>query len=297
MSINRISLYHLESLVWIARLGTFAAAAERLNTTQPAISARISELEERLSAKLFRRNGRTMALTPAGRELVREYTPIWDQLQAALLRSAGFDQIRGIVRIGSGEIAAATCLPQFVANMKRRWHDLTFEIDIQLTAQLIQSLVAGKIDIAFAASLVVHPALVATPIGPVELIWVAAADVANRLEQAQDDEGFPLWSLPSHSPIYEIMRSAVERLPVRRRAINYCNNVRAIVDIVSQGDGFALLPAPMIRPQLDDDSLRRVFADIPVQPIIFHVVSRAAESDAVVHEVLHHARSIRLSDT
>ncbi|MBW9064984.1 LysR family transcriptional regulator [Rhizobium herbae] len=150
--------YHLESLVWIARLGTFAAAAERLNTTQPAISARISELEKRLSATLFRRNGRTMALTPAGRELVREYTPIWDQLQAALLRSAGFDQIRGIVRIGSGEIAAATCLPQFVANMKRRWDDLTFEIDIQLTAQLIQSLVAGKIDIAFAASLV-GPAL------------------------------------------------------------------------------------------------------------------------------------------
>ena len=30
MSINRVSLYHLETLLWIDRLGTFSAAAERL---------------------------------------------------------------------------------------------------------------------------------------------------------------------------------------------------------------------------------------------------------------------------
>ena len=33
MSISRVSLYHLETLLWIDRLGTFSAAAERLNTT------------------------------------------------------------------------------------------------------------------------------------------------------------------------------------------------------------------------------------------------------------------------
>src|SRR3546814_18720347 len=59
MSINRIAFYHLETLLWIARLGTFAAAAERLNTTQPAISARVGELENHLGTVLFRREGRT----------------------------------------------------------------------------------------------------------------------------------------------------------------------------------------------------------------------------------------------
>ena len=61
MSINRIAFYHLETLLWIARLGTFAAAAARLNTTQPAISARVRELESHLGTALFRREGRTMA--------------------------------------------------------------------------------------------------------------------------------------------------------------------------------------------------------------------------------------------
>ena len=75
MSISRIALYHLETLLWIARLGTFGAAAERLNTTQPAISARVRELENLVGKQLFRREGRTMTLTPAGRQLVRESEP------------------------------------------------------------------------------------------------------------------------------------------------------------------------------------------------------------------------------
>ncbi|MCA1495071.1 LysR family transcriptional regulator, partial [Ensifer sp. NBAIM29] len=195
MSINRISLYHLETLIWIARLGTFAAAAEKLNTTQPGISARISELEERLGAKLFQRNGRLANLTPAGRQLVREYVPIWEQLQATLLRSANFDQIRGVVRVGAGEIAAATCLPLFVAEMQERWPDLTFEIEIELTAQMIQALLSGKIDLAFAAGSVAHPALRATPIGAAELLWVASPSVAKRMEEGGPDAIFSLWSL------------------------------------------------------------------------------------------------------
>lgn len=58
---RRLSLYHLETLLWISRLGTFAAAAERLNTTQPAISARVRELESRLGYAIFQRAGRAMA--------------------------------------------------------------------------------------------------------------------------------------------------------------------------------------------------------------------------------------------
>src|SRR5690606_36928179 len=72
MSINRVSLYHLETLLWIDRLGTFSAAAERLNTTQPTVSARMRELEQRLGTALFRREGRAMSLTAAGRKLVRD---------------------------------------------------------------------------------------------------------------------------------------------------------------------------------------------------------------------------------
>jgi DNA-binding transcriptional LysR family regulator len=293
MSINRISLYHLETLLWIARLGTFAAAAEKLNTTQPAISARVSELEERLGAKLFQRNGRAANLTPAGRQLVREYRPIWEQLQETLLRSAGFDQIRGIVRVCAGEIAAATCLPRFVAETKDRWPDLTFEIEIELTAPMIQALLNGRIDLAFAAGLVAHPALTATPIGAAELLWVASPPVAKQMEE-ESDAVFSLWSLPSHSPIYQIMKDALDEIPVKKHVINLCSNVRMIIDIVTIGNGFALIPKSMVRSQLENGSLVQIMAGWQVEPIMFHVVARAAEGDPVVNEIVRYASGITL---
>ncbi|EJL24081.1 LysR family transcriptional regulator, partial [Novosphingobium sp. AP12] len=72
---KRIALFHLETLMWIDRLGTFAAAAQRLNTTQPAISARVREIEEQLGVALFQREGRRMVLSARGRRLVQASEP------------------------------------------------------------------------------------------------------------------------------------------------------------------------------------------------------------------------------
>jgi DNA-binding transcriptional LysR family regulator len=292
MSINRISLYHLETLIWIERLGTFAAAAEHLNTTQPAISARISELESRLGTKLFQRNGRLMTLTPAARSLMREYQPLWEQLQGLFLRSAGFDHYKGVVRIGAGEIAAATCLPNFVASMKRQWHDLSWEIEIQLTAQLIQGLLAGKIDLAFAAGPIAHPALVAMPIGSVEMIWVASPAFAEKMSGPDAEASFSAWSLPSHSPIYQMMRSSLSGLFKRQPSMSLCNNVRMIIDIITAGDGFSLMPRSMIRRELDERSLVEIMPDRRLAPLVFNVVARSGEGDPIVQEMLRQAQDI-----
>ena len=51
----RLNLVNAETLCWIARLGTFTAAAERLFTTQSAVSARMRELEQSLG--IFFLNG------------------------------------------------------------------------------------------------------------------------------------------------------------------------------------------------------------------------------------------------
>ncbi|WP_085026350.1 LysR family transcriptional regulator [Ensifer aridi] len=295
MSINRISLYHFETLIWIARLGTFAAAADKLNTTQPAISARMSELEERLGAKLFRKVGRSSKMTPAGRELVREYLPIFEQLQGALLRSAGSDHMRGVVHVAAGEIAAATCLPGFIAQMKDQWPDLAFEIEIELTAQMIEALLSGKVDLAFAAGMVGHPALLATPIGTVELLWVASPNVAREMDEGIIDRPLSLWSLPSHSPIYHLMKEGLAGLLIPQRAINLCNNVRTMIEIVTMGNGFSLLPRSMVARELEVGSLVSVMSDRRVEPITFHVVSRVGESDPVVKAILRCASAIELS--
>jgi DNA-binding transcriptional LysR family regulator len=58
----------LEALYWIVRLGSFHAAARHLKTSQPAISARIREMEQQLGVTLFDRSGRKVRPTPKGHE-------------------------------------------------------------------------------------------------------------------------------------------------------------------------------------------------------------------------------------
>src|SRR3546814_17866011 len=100
MSINRIAFYHLETLLWIARLGTFAAAAERLNMTQPAISVRGRELENHLGTVFFRREGRSLPLTPVGRALVRDTEPPWARFQGVLIVCGDIARTHWVVLIG-----------------------------------------------------------------------------------------------------------------------------------------------------------------------------------------------------
>ena len=65
-----IDLRNIETFFWVATLGGFRAAAEKLSATQPAISQRIASLESDLGVKLFERDVRGISLTAKGRELL-----------------------------------------------------------------------------------------------------------------------------------------------------------------------------------------------------------------------------------
>ena len=293
MSINRIAIYHLETLLWIARIGTFSAAAERLNTTQPAVSARMRELEQRLGSSLFRRDGRGMSLTPAGRKLVRDCEPLLRDMERALLGSGGFAEASGVVRIGAGEIAAASCLPPFVAALKEEMPGVGLEIEIDLTANLIQQLLTGRTDMAFAAGPVAHPALMSRPIGKVALVWLASPAVAAAF--GAGDEAVPVWSLASHSPIHGRMRDAIDASRIAPRSLNLCNNARMMIDIVLAGGGVGIFPEPMVRGEVARGALVELAGMPPPAPVEFHVAMRVADTEPVLVRIFEQAARLRIA--
>lgn len=294
MSINRISIYHLETLLWIERLGTFSAAAERLNTTQPAVSARMRELEQRVGATLFRRDGRGMALTPAGRKLVRDCAPLLRDMEQALLGSGGFGEASGVVRIGAGEIAAASCLPPFVAGLKADMPNVGLEIEIDLTANLIQQLLTGRTDLAFAAGPIAHPALKTSPIGEVKLVWLASPAVAAAF--AGGGAMLPVWSLASHSPIHGRMREAIAASRIAQKSLNLCNNARTMIDIARAGGGIGIFPRPMVRHEVESGALVEIAAMPALAPVEFNVAMRVADTEPVLTQIFDRAAQLDLAE-
>src|SRR4051794_36876028 len=61
-----LNLRFLETFVWVAKLKSFSLAAEKLHTTQAAVSHRIASLERELGVRLLERNVRDVSLTPHG---------------------------------------------------------------------------------------------------------------------------------------------------------------------------------------------------------------------------------------
>ena len=68
-----MNLRQIETFYWAAKLGSFSAAAERMNATQSTVSMRIQEIERDFGVALFDRSQRTVRLTPKGRRALETY--------------------------------------------------------------------------------------------------------------------------------------------------------------------------------------------------------------------------------
>ena len=288
---RKLAIYHLETLLWIARLGTFSAAAERLGTTQPAISARVREIEAQLGVAVFRREGRGVVLTARGRQLVQDCEPLLAGFERALMAAGDYGGARGVVRIGAGEIAAASCLPGFVHEIERDLPGVTLEVELDLTARMLQQVLAGTRDLAFLAGPAASPGLATAPIGEVALAWVGSPATL-----AAGGLGRPLaiWSLPPHSPIQQVLREELARAGISALTVNSCNNVRTMIEVLVGGNSAAVLPETMVRDALASGALVEL-APRPARTIRFEAAIRAGEQDPLILELFRRASALRIA--
>jgi DNA-binding transcriptional LysR family regulator len=144
----KITLKQLEAFVWVSDLGSFRRAAERLHTTQPNISTRISTLETALSVKLLERDPGSVRQTFQGRQLLahaRKVLQTTEGLIAAADQPALFDET---LRLGVTEMIVQTWLRAYLKTLRERFPNLTVELTADLSANLSKNLFERSIDLA-----------------------------------------------------------------------------------------------------------------------------------------------------
>jgi DNA-binding transcriptional LysR family regulator len=295
---NRIALYHIETLLWISRLGTFSAAAARMNTSQPSVSTRMRELEHLTGVTIFRREGRRMLLTVRGRQMVQEFEPLWYQIEKMLQPDGSVENLVGIIKIGCGEIAAIRCLPGFLSDMSKELPRLSVEVDVDLTVNLRHKLESGLIDMAVMVGPIDDQVLMAHSIGRIKMQWCISKALHELYPFATVPElmtNLPIWCLSRPSHLYQLMTETLRQSDLRQPAINTCNNVRALIDTILQGGGAAILPEALVRPQLDSGELISFSSPRYDSMIEFFCAIRRSEGDPVVQAVLQRARGMNLN--
>jgi DNA-binding transcriptional LysR family regulator len=140
----------LETFVWVATLGSFRGAAQKLHTTQPAISQRIAQLEGDLGIRLLHRDSRAVTPTPRGRALLA-YAEKLLGLRAEMLSIIGdVSTVRGVLRLGVAETIVHTWLTRFIKRLNDTYPYLALEIEVDVSRNLHDRLLAQEIDLAFA---------------------------------------------------------------------------------------------------------------------------------------------------
>src|ERR1044072_3972701 len=101
----------IETFLWVATLRSFRGAAEKLNTTQPAVSMRIAQLEDLLGVRLLERDRRSVAPTSKGQELIG-YAERLIRLRGEMIEAVGDrSTMRGIVRLRCSATTVPTSVP------------------------------------------------------------------------------------------------------------------------------------------------------------------------------------------
>jgi DNA-binding transcriptional LysR family regulator len=146
---RRLNLDQLETFATIVELGSFSAAAARLNLTQPAISFQIRQLEKRLALRLVERVGRRVRPTTAGLDLLPHVRLIDAAVASAIEAMAYHNQgIVGRVRLGTGATACIYLLPALLSDLRRRFPLLEIVVRTGNSPDILRDLEDNALDVA-----------------------------------------------------------------------------------------------------------------------------------------------------
>ena len=138
----------LQSLLAVAKAGSFAGAASALGVSQPAVSTSISLLEAATGGPVLIRDRNGATLTPLGEILVQHARAMELLLHRAATEAKLFlGDIHGPLAIGASPVAAADIVPQAILTMKQETPHLAVSIIEGVDDDLIARLACGEIDV------------------------------------------------------------------------------------------------------------------------------------------------------
>ncbi len=262
-----LSVGKLQQLVTVARLGSFSAAAQVLNISQPALSRSIAGLEHRYGFQIFSRVGHGVQLTAAGTQVIELARPLLQDMQV-------FDnnlKLFGSGKVGSLAIGMAPLLAsEVLAELASEFFNSASRVDLQVTTQagsiLMEKLKRDEIELVFypAGYMGDAPELEVETLGYIEPVCVVRRGhplLAQVLAQGeltrQDLADFP-WA---SSVLPEQLREAIQPSQF------VCDNYHILRETVLNSDLICICTRNFVRQQLADGLLCEIaVTGLPLPP-------------------------------
>jgi len=165
----------------VVKTGCFVGAANNLNLTQTAVSARIRVLEEQLERPVFIRNKAGAKLTPAGEQFQRFATTlvqVWARAQRAVALPPGRQTV---VTIGAELSLWSPLLRHWLIWMRRECPDIAVSTQIDTADRLMEQVQDGTLDVAVLYAAPSRPGIVAELLFEEKLVLVRTTPTSVEL--------------------------------------------------------------------------------------------------------------------
>jgi LysR family hydrogen peroxide-inducible transcriptional activator len=147
-----IKLKDLRYLVAVADCRHFGRAAQRCFVSQPTLSAQLKKLEDYLGVQLVERQPKNVTLTEAGEQIVSRARRILEASDEVMtLAGAHRDPLAGRFRVALLPTIGPYLLPRVAQSIRKSLPRLELRLYEYQTAQMLEKLAAGEIDVGILA--------------------------------------------------------------------------------------------------------------------------------------------------
>jgi DNA-binding transcriptional LysR family regulator len=240
-----MEILQLETFLAVATYGGFHRAAEALRISQPAVSARISTLEDSLGTRLFEREHGKFSLSLAGKALRPHAEEVLRQL--AIARQAVHELhpfAQGTLPIAASLSICTYLLPEVLKKYQESHPNVIVSVRSGNSAQVLKMVLDGEVELGLARSLN-HPEVETIQLRDDPLILVGHPGhpaVARKKLRLEELESMPIISYDRGSSDWTLMNGLFRRNGLLPNIVLEVETIEACKRMVLRKLGLAFLP-------------------------------------------------------
>lgn len=268
LNFNQLRTFH-----YVAKHGSFTAAAGMLFVTQPAVTAQVKALEEGCSLKLFKKKGRQIHLTEEGQTLY-EYTRRIFQYEKEIENV--IDDMkelkRGVLRLGSTKTYARYFMPSLLSSFHKDYPRIKIHLDEGSSLDMTNSLLEFKNEVVVIAKASENPAVTFVPFSQEELILVVPVNhplTAARSVSPQELAREPLIMKETGSGTRKRVNMLFKQHHCTPNVLMETSNNEFIKQLVQKGEGISILVKACVAAEIEEGKLatlplkgQRIYLDV-----------------------------------
>ena len=240
-----MDLTELKIFKAVAEQGGITKAAAALNRVQSNVTTRVKQLEERVGAKLFHRQGRRLVLSAEGKVLLayaERLLRLSDEAQAALKGHGP----HGVFKLGTLESTAATRLPPVLARYHRGYPAVRLELVTGTSGALVDRVLREDVEAAFVAEPFPDKGLETHHAFTEELVLITPKD-HRRVTRPQDIDERVVLAFTTGCSYRRRLEGWLGRSSIVAERVMEYGSYHAITACVAAGGGIAVVPKSVLR--------------------------------------------------